>query len=118
MSINGISNGYAQRPLPSSTQTVREQGVRPHGSRIAPATPLVGQTPLRAVTAAPGGAAALPVQAPSGTDPALWSILTSEERGFFAKSQASGPLTYGRLMAERSQPSLPAVRGGRLDIRG
>ena len=60
----------------------------------------------------------LPADAPAGTDPKLWSILTSEERGFFAKSQAMGPLTYGRVMAARPQPDMPAVRGGRLDIRG
>jgi hypothetical protein len=120
MSLNGISSGYAQRPLPSSltsTSTVRDQGVRPQDTRqIAPSQQPA--TALRAPAGAPGAAAALPAEAPAGTDPALWSILSSEERGFFAKSQAMGPLTYGRKMAERMEPAMPAVRGGRLDIRG
>ena len=120
MSLNGISNGYAQRPLPSSSNaagSVRDQGVRPQSTRVAPSA-LPSAQAARNAGAAPGAAATLPAEAPSGTDPKLWSILTSEERGFFAKSQAMGPLTYGRVMAARTQPDMPAVRGGRLDIRG
>src|SRR3954468_4851570 len=103
-----ISSSYA-RPLPaspSSAQAIRDQGVRPHdNTRVAPAAPAPAQA-LRAPSAAPGAAAALPVEPPAGTDPALWSILSSEERSFFAKSQASGPFTYGRVMAGLTQPSL------------
>lgn len=120
MSINGISSGYMQRPLPSSSTaagTVRDQGIRQQGGSVAPAPLSSGQTAQR-TAAAPGASATLPAEAPAGTDPKLWSILTSEERGFFAKSQAMGPLTYGRIMAARTQPDMPAVRGGRLDIRG
>ncbi len=118
MSINGISNGYTQRPLPSASTsgTVRDQNIRQQATRVAPQSPAL--TSLRTTAAAPGAAATLPADAPAGTDPKLWSILTSEERGFFAKSQAMGPLTYGRVMAARPQPDMPAVRGGRLDIRG
>ncbi|MEP6622126.1 MAG: hypothetical protein ABJE47_22580 [bacterium] len=122
MSINGISNGYAQRPLPSAQTgagAIREQGIRQQqGARVAPEVQIATQPALRGAQAAPGASASLPAEAPSGTDPKLWSILTSEERGFFAKSQAMGPLTYGRVMAARTQPEVPAVRGGRLDIRG
>jgi hypothetical protein len=121
MSLNGISSGYAQRPLPSqhtSTQTVRDQGIRQRDAQqVAPAQQSASPV-LRAPAGAPNALAALPAEAPAGTDPALWSILSSEERGFFAKSQAMGPLTYGRRMAERMEPAMPAVRGGRLDIRG
>ena len=124
MSLNGISGGYAPRPLPSSQtsqalreQALREQTLRPDARQIAPAQPSAPNA-LRAPAAAPGAQAALPAEPPAGTDPALWSILSSEERTFFAKSQAMGPLTYGRKMAERLEPALPAVRGGRLDIRG
>jgi hypothetical protein len=121
MSLNGISSGYAQRPLPSaqpSAQTVRDQAtLRPDARQIAPAQPSAPNA-LRAPTAAPGAASALPAEAPPGTDPALWSVLSADERSFFAKSQAMGPLTYGRKMAERMEPTLPAVQGGRLDIRG
>ncbi|MEO8562948.1 MAG: hypothetical protein ABI601_12775 [bacterium] len=120
MSLNGISNGYAQRPLAPQhpAQTVRDQGVaRPDARQIAPPTTATPNT-SRAAAAALGAAPALPVEAPPGTDPALWSILSVEERSFFAKSQAMGPLTYGRKMTERLEPPMPAVRGGRLDIRG
>lgn len=121
MSLNGISSGYAQRPLPStqtSAATERDQGVRPQDTRQIAPSQQPPATALRAPAGAPGALSALPAEAPAGTDPALWSILSSEERSFFAKSQAMGPLTYGRRMAERMEPAMPAVRGGRLDIRG
>jgi hypothetical protein len=119
MSLNGISSGYAQRPLPSSLPaTVNDKAMRPEDARrIAPAA----QSPaLRAPAGTSAAAFALPAEAPAGTDPALWSILSAEERSFFAKSQAMGPLTYGRRIAEQAATSsaMPAVRGGRLDIRG
>ena len=86
-----------------------------------------GQAPARAAEpaaqpqrpAAPGFAApaqsALPAQAPQGTDPELWSVLTTEERSFFAKVGTMGPLTYGRMMQTPNAP--PSIRGGRLDIK-
>jgi hypothetical protein len=43
-------------------------------------------------------------------------VLTSEERQFFAKTAAMGPLTYGRIK-EAIAPAPPAARGVRLDIR-
>jgi len=52
---------------------------------------------------------------PKGTDPELWKVLTADERAFFARDEAMGPLSYGSRIA--SQPSLPA-RGGRLNLRG
>ncbi|MEO8620357.1 MAG: hypothetical protein ABI625_04770 [bacterium] len=120
MSLNGISSGYA-RPLPSSQSlpaTVNDKGVRPHDTRsVAPSA----NTPaLRAPAGTSAAALALPAEAPAGTDPALWSILSTEERSYFAKAQAMGPLTYGRRIAEHAATSsaLPPVRGGRLDIRG
>ena len=59
------------------------------------------------------------VIAPAGTDPKLWSILTSEERSYFAKSAAQGPVTYARVMMGAQDTTLsPAMRGLRLDIRG
>jgi hypothetical protein len=44
-----------------------------------------------------GAPSALSVEAPAGTDPELWSVLTADERSFFAKASALGPLTYGRI---------------------
>jgi hypothetical protein len=47
----------------------------------------------------------------------LWSVLSSEERAFFAKAGAMGPLTYGRALHELQSAQLPAARGGRLDVK-
>jgi hypothetical protein len=52
---------------------------------------------------------------PKGTDPELWKVLTADERAFFAREDAMGPLSYGHRIA--TTPSLPA-RGGRLNLRG
>lgn len=54
-------------------------------------------------------------EAPPGTDPVLWSVLTTEERAFFAKAQAIGPLTYGPR-ARAGDRAAPA-HGGRIDVR-
>ncbi len=66
---------------------------------------------------APGAAAPVPAQAPTGTDPELWSVLSAEERVFFAKLGAMGPLTYGRVLSQAQQSAVPAARGGRLDVK-
>jgi hypothetical protein len=55
---------------------------------------------------------ALPEAAPAGVDPALWSVLSSEERQFFSRVTAMGPLTYGPRSAN-IPPGM--MRGGRLD---
>lgn len=74
--------------------------------------------PVQKPTAAPSAHGALGPQAPEGTDPALWSVLTSDERAFFSRVVTSGPLTYSKIAAARNaQPAMPAIRGGRIDIR-
>jgi hypothetical protein len=72
----------------------------------------------RIVPPRPHHAPAVPVQAPVGTDPALWSILTTEERAFFARQATSGPLTYLKVMMPDT-PSMATVaaRGHRIDVR-
>jgi hypothetical protein len=56
----------------------------------------------------------LSADAPAGTDPMLWSVLTGEERSFFARARALGHVTYGPGAA----PSTAGVpRGGRVDVR-
>lgn len=117
MSLYGISNGYA-RPLPTTPQPAGERGVRPQGAPATAQPTPAPATGLRAPGAAPGAAAALPAEAPAGTDPALWSVLSAEERTYFAKAHAMGPLTYGRKMVERQTPTLAPNRGVRLDVRG
>lgn len=54
------------------------------------------------------------MEPPAGTDPQLWSVLTAEERRYFAQLRTLGPLIYrpGRLgLADFALP-----RGGRLDV--
>lgn len=106
MSIDGISGAvtsplYAPGLGPGGTEEAR--GPRPQEAaeqRHAAPTRQVGN--------------GIPAQAPEGTDPALWSVLTAEERTFFARAGAMGPVTYGpgRAMALSGAPL-----GGRLDVR-
>lgn len=56
----------------------------------------------------------LSADAPAGTDPKLWSVLTGEERAFFARARALGAITYG---PGASSPSAGMPRGGRVDVR-
>jgi hypothetical protein len=60
-------------------------------------------------------ATAAPTDVPAGSDPALWAILTSEERAFFARQAALGPIHYGPRSAS---PASDGPIGGRLDVRG
>lgn len=57
----------------------------------------------------------LPEEAPPGTDPALWSVLTTEERAYFARARAMGPVAYGQSKLGLAEVGLH--RGGRLDVR-
>jgi hypothetical protein len=115
--------------IPSITPALRDlslvradtAGTRPpiqrpqnEGTPTTAATP--GTTTARLIAAAQNGAT---VQAPEGTDPKLWSILTSEERAFFARSTTSGPLTYSKIMMPNrtAAPTALAIRGGRVDVR-
>lgn len=110
MSLYGIG-GYPARPAthaPLPPAGGRTAPVQPEGSR--PASPA-----LRPATTAPGEPAPAPLEMPAGADPALWSILSAEERGYFAKLGAMGPLTYGRVMDGTHQA--PIARGGRLDVK-
>jgi hypothetical protein len=115
MSIYGI--GYPTRPATNPAVRDTTQGgtrgpaVRPEQGRPAPAS-----AALRPIVAPQAEAAqATPLEAPPGTDPELWKILSAEERGYFAKLGAMGPLTYGRVVD--AQRSVPSVRGGRLDVK-
>jgi hypothetical protein len=116
MSVNGINH----TPLGNIGPPSRPDGARPNANAKAnalanananaalkPQTPIAGQSTQSTV----------PAEAPAGTDPALWSVLTAEERNFFAKSSALGPLTYGRYKAAMQPPTPPAARGVRLDVR-
>jgi hypothetical protein len=125
MSINGITNppgtlGPLARPETSRTGTDRANGnatAQTHANSQAIAnasarSALKPQTPIAGASAQ----STVPAEAPAGTDPSLWSVLTTEERNFFAKTAAMGPLTYGRIKAATAQTP-PAARGVRLDVR-
>jgi hypothetical protein len=122
MSINGISN-----PLLANLSAIgRPETARPTPDRAgtsgnvgAGANANVARTALKPQTPIAGQGAtqnAVPAEAPPGTDPTLWSVLTTDERNFFAKTAALGPLTYGRIKAA-TNPAPPAARGVRLDVR-
>ena len=112
MSIYGIGNSGINRP---TTQfPVRDN------TRTPAQTPSSIPTPAKLTPQAPAtkqSQSAVPAEPPAGTDPALWSVLSGEERAFFAKAGAMGPLTYGRAFTEMKAAQIPANRGGRLDIK-
>ncbi len=112
MSLYGIRN------LPTANVGVdraREQQ-RARVEQHAPQPAAPASKPGAAQALAPA-ASSLPAQAPPGTDPELWSVLTGEERAFFAKVGAMGPLTYGRMLGAQPAANAPMARGGRLDVK-
>ncbi|MDQ8154402.1 MAG: hypothetical protein P3B98_07035 [Gemmatimonadota bacterium] len=116
MNVNG---------LPSSLQSLlsaREQlqTTRPDAAATAAAQAQRAAAPAAAAQAKPAAAnAVMSAQAPEGTDPALWSVLTSDERAFFSRVVTSGPLTYSKMAAASASraTTMPAIRGGRIDFR-
>ena len=121
MSLNGINNNPLLSSLAPITRSTQPTGIAPNGTPAqgAPTNAARGAAERAPVTARPSIAAApttVPAEAPPGTDPALWSVLTSEERTFFSKTAALGPLTYGKIK-NATMPAPPAMRGGRLDVR-
>lgn len=111
MSINGVRGPYGtipQRPVAPSNAGQAE------AARAKQA--LMRPQPV-AAPAAPNAAQSVSVAPPAGTDPELWTVLTPDERSYFAKLGAMGPLTYGRVLSGQMQPPQPSVRGGRLDVK-
>ena len=102
MSLHGIQTSLHHAPIHRTPGTDGRARVQPPTAQPAAAS-------------AVSTAASAPVEPPPGTDPELWSVLSAEERAFFAKAGAMGPLTYGRVAATAAQS--PALRGGRLDVR-
>ena len=96
--------------------TARTRGGMPAPAMPQPARVPTAPTAARPATASAAGAGAGDVEeAPANTDPALWKVLTAEERAFFARQESMGPLTYGQRIVERA---VVAPRGGRLNLRG
>ena len=111
MSIQGIGGSNIQRP---GNQFPVRDNTRTPGQKPAPQS-VPSSAPQQTPAAKPQQA--IPVEPPPGTDPALWSVLSGEERAFFAKAGAMGPLTYGRALQDMKQSQLPVARGGRLDVK-
>jgi hypothetical protein len=114
MNINGLPSHLANLRGVQDASRARVDQERAAHLPATPASRPAGavRDPLAVGTTQP----ALPAEAPAGTDPELWSVLSAEERVFFAKVGAMGPLTYGRVSAEmRAESSIP--RGGRLDVK-
>jgi len=114
MSIQSLGGLYGPSVVTPRTPPREEaqESVR-QGQIPAPVPQEVVQKPE--TTRAESPATELPVEAPAGTDPDLWSVLTSEERRFFAQARAMGPVTYGR--GNLGLAELGLHRGGRLDVR-
>jgi hypothetical protein len=105
MAIGGVG-GTIGTALPAGGARVQ----RPEETaQRRPAAPVPATTPA---PAQPDATAEIPAEAPPGTDPALWSVLTAEERLYFTRLHALGPLTYGKRPAP---PQAPVARGARID---
>lgn len=119
MSINGVS-GLATTPLIRPQEQSRPRVAEENAGATAAQAPVqTARTPGAALLAP--RQEALPAEAPDGTDPELWQVLTTEERAFFARMNAMGPLTYGRVTpapaASHNAGEGPLPRGGRIDVR-
>ena len=80
---------------------------------VAPAVrPPVAAQPKAVAAARPDSAAASGL-APTGSDPALWSVLTADERAFFAQGTQS--VTYAA--PDRGTPAPASRLGQRIDVR-
>lgn len=114
MSIQSLGGLYGPAVIPNRPsqqgaprETVEQGRVNVPASRESGRETEVGRVA--------SSAGELPVEAPPGTDPELWSVLTGEERRFFAQARAMGPVTYGR--GNLGLAELALQRGGRLDVR-
>ena len=113
MSINGIPGSNIPSLIPPGADAAQ--------SRRAEQRPATANVPAESRAGAAAevarAATALPVHAPPGTDPELWSVLNAEERAFFAKVGAMGPLTYGRVLSGQTPTPSHDMRGGRLNVK-
>ena len=90
------------------------------GGRATPMpTPVEPDRPTRDVAAPPVPAdqVAAPADIAAGVDPELWEILSADERVFYLRSAATGPLTYGPGTPSQASPSPGSRFGGRIDVR-
>jgi len=132
MAINGVNGsgfnpyGIGARPTvntPAATTSLPTRAPNTPSTADSASETTNASTPQRSVAdaikndAAARAAAVNSAQAPDGVDQDLWSVLSKEERSFFVKAGAMGPLTYGRFSSGQGPTQAPLVRGGRLDIK-
>jgi hypothetical protein len=109
MSIQGLGGIYGQPGIiPGTRQLDGGREVESEGSRSTEENTHEAASLL-------GASHELTAKAPPGTDPNLWSVLTAEERSFFARAQTMGPLTYDR--GAGNSPESTMQRGARIDVR-
>lgn len=114
MSIQSLGGLYGPSVIPPRSPQADEARKGQEQPRVQ--TPVPQEVPGNAESPRGIGTGAdLPVEAPPGTDPQLWSVLTAEERRYFAHSRAMGPVTYGR--SNLGLAELGLQRGGRLDVK-
>ncbi len=116
MSLSGVNSSLRDaltaRLDQTQTRPANGEAARAMGTRAGTPTLDSAANTQRPAATASG------VHPPAGTDPALWSILTNEERTFFTRAATSGPLTYSKVMNLNSpSTNAPPIRGRRLDIR-
>lgn len=126
MAINGIggsgfnpyANGVAQQRNVNTGNSSTQNNNAPVANT---ANPAATKSIADAIKSDADSRAALvnSAQAPEGVDQELWSVLSKDERSFFVKAGAMGPLTYGRFSSTQAPQSVatPMMRGGRLDIK-
>jgi hypothetical protein len=103
------------QPLRSSPELRSDRAAVSDGRRTPDAGSPASSALIRSGAVVPNGAVGgASTDAPQGVDPQLWSILTAEERDYFARSRELGPLTYGR---QSSASSPTSIRGARFDVR-
>lgn len=109
MQTNGLG-----APMPRSVNPRQPYGVDTGAPAVRPTFPTRVQPAQVERPAAPADKP-VSLRPPKGTDPELWKVLTADERAFFAREEAMGPLSYGHHIA--TGPTIPP-RGGRLNLRG
>ena len=50
-------------------------------------------------------------------DPRLWTVLSAEERSFYARNAVSGPVIYGPSVQAAAHPVTGSRLGGRIDLK-
>jgi hypothetical protein len=114
MSIQSLGGVYGSPTVlprtPDPGAAEESFGQKPAEGTGQPAQPDRASTPTQNTEFS-----SLPIDAPPGTDPDLWSVLTADERRYFAKAKALGPVVYGAGKLGLAEAGLQ--RGGRLDVK-